>query len=367
MKKIWNVFKKHWITVWLFTALAAFCSLIIVAAYTEVSSVKRVVSTQASPSVMFSSNCMRKVTSMRRLSSNAYTITVCNFDQDKPTIYNPSTINYKLYAEIMVKVNDRYYTMSELQTVNAAAYNEYVGRIEGKYFISKTYDDTAPNTLITDNSYSFGFNAANNFKVLFPSYTLSPHDDSANETLAAQHSSVDRFKVEIDNSTLSSENPDIFVHVWAEATDNSLGTIETMLYGAAETMETATWTGSMLETNCATVDYDFYNYIISGSGSGTVDILWDPNKFEINPFFFNDPENNFANNNNTPAAIAANDTVYGQNAANGDYTGWKKVTISVNSIVKNRYELQLYKTASEATYTGQQNRADNFIKCFFNG
>ena len=76
---------------------------------------------------------------------------------------------------------------------------------------------------------------------------------------------------------------------------------------------------------------------------------------------------NFANNNNTPAAIAANDTVYGQNAANGDYTGWKKVTISVNSIVKNRYELQLYKTASEATYTGQQNRADNFIKCFFNG
>lgn len=352
MKKLLNVAKKHWITVWLCAALLFFGAFVTYAAYTEVSSVKRVVSTQSSPGEMFSSNCLRADISSRRLTSPQYTITVCNYDQDKPTVYNPSTITYTLHAEIQVQINNNYYTMSQLRTAlnDDTEYNTYVSKI-ANYCIYKTYDDLNPSTALTVSKQYF--TSGNNYTVNF-----------STDTLRQTTSSVDRYKVEIEPNSVNDNNTNIFVHVWAEPTDPSnLRTIESRLYGAAASADTSTWTGALHETDCDTVDYDFYNYIITGSGTGTVDILWDPNKFEPNPFFFVDSGNVFANGNSTPTTIAAGDPNY-----DSSYAGWKKVTLVVNSTVKNRYELQLYKTAQSSptgvSYTGA-NSADSFIDCIF--
>lgn len=363
MNKILKTLRKHWTRVWLIAVLLMSGGIYVTyAVYTEVSSVKRVVSTQAAPVEMFSSNCMRPDISSRRLSSAEYSVTVCNFDQDKPTIYNPATISYTLRAELQIKQGDDYTNLATylntLDRSNAeqfAIYNDYITKA-AKYFIYKTEDDATGTVTESENSFA----ADNNFSV-----TLTA------DSLAAQHSSVDKYKVKIDPDSINVTNTDIYVRVWAVPTEPAnLSTIETRLYGAALSESAATWSGSFNEQNCDTVDYDFYNYIITGSGAGTVDILWDPEKFEINQFFFNTSLSgvNFVGSS-SPTTITDSDTKYGNGKDNGKYVGWSKVTIRVDSMSKNRYELQLYKTQSSSlsgvTYTGE-NAATNYIACYFN-
>ncbi len=366
MNKILKTLRKHWTRVWLIAVLLMSGGIYVTyAVYTEVSSVKRVVSTQAAPVEMFSSNCMRPDISSRRLSSAEYSVTVCNFDQDKPTIYNPSTISYTLHAELQVKQGDNYTNMATylntLDQSNAeqlALYKDYITKA-ANYHICKTEDDN-PETTVSESESDFTI--ANGFSV-----TLTA------DSLAAQHSSVDKYKVKIDPDSINVTNTDIYVHVWAFPTEPAnLSTIETRLYGAAISESAATWSGSFNEQNCDTVDYDFYNYIITGSGAGTVDILWDSSKFSINDFFFNTAlSNNTFVGGNTPTVIASSDTQYGSGKYDGKYVGWNKITLSVGSgnNSKSRYELQLYKTASDSltgvSYTGD-NAATNYIACFFN-
>lgn len=391
MNKILKTLRKHWTRAWLIAILLMSGGICVTyAVYTEVSSVKRVVSTQAAPVEMFSSNCMRPDISSRRLSSAEYSVTVCNFDQDKPTMYNPSTISYTLHAELQVKQGDNYTNMatyltalnSEKTTLEAeknaldttasdyadknselqakidainTKYSDYLAKA-ALYSIYKTEDDATGTVTNPENS----FTADNSFSV-----TL------AADSLAAQHSSVDKYKVKIDPDSINATNTDIYVHVWAVPTEPAnLSTIATRLYGTAISESAATWSGSFNEQNCDTVDYDFYNYIITGSGAGTVDILWDPEKFEINQFFFNTSLSgvNFVDGS-SPTTITVSDTKYGNGKDNGKYVGWSKVTIRVDSMTKNRYELQLYKTKSDSlsgvTYTGE-NAATKYIACFFN-
>lgn len=337
----------HWTTVWLFSVLAL-TSIVFVtlAAYTEVSSVKRVVSTTSAPAELFSSNCMRPEISGRRLTSTEYTITVCNFDQERPMSFNPSEIKYIFYAQLQVKQGDDYINLSDLSPDVSKDYADKVA----KYFVSKTEDDKMG---VISSPKKKGFNSEAEYKVTFDEDILEPGK-----------SSIDKYKVEIDEEDLKSSDTEFFVHVWATPTSPStLKTIESRLYATKTVADTASWTGSFLETDCNTVDYDFYNYIISGNGAGTVDILWDPKKFEINNFFFT---TNLSGvkfvGSNIPVEIASGDSKY------GDYAGWNKVTIEVNSLTKNRYELQLYKTPSDSqrgeSYTGE-NVATKYIRCFF--
>ncbi|MCR5458017.1 MAG: hypothetical protein K6F14_08065 [Clostridiales bacterium] len=347
MRKVLEVIKKHWIIIWLSVAIILVGSFATYAAYTEIASIKRVVSTQTTPGEMFSSNCMQTEIFNLRLTTSEYIVTVCNFDQSKPTMYNPLSIAYVLSAEIMVKRGDDYYTMAEFKTEYASEYAAYVAKA-ANYSICKTYDDENPSTLLSNTPIVFS--EENGFTVTFDSDTLAP-----------AKSSVDRYNVAIDSDAISDTDTDIYVHVWAVPSEPaSLRRIDGRLYGATVTIEKASWTGTMMESDCATVDYDFYNYIITGSGSGTIDILWNPDKFEINPFFFVDSNNDFKNDNNTPTTIAAENASYG-----GQYAGWKMVTIEVDSTVKSMYEMQLYKTDNTGTsYTGE-NVASGFIKCVF--
>lgn len=334
----------HWTTVWLFSVLAL-TSIVFVtfAAYTEVSSVKRVVSTTSAPAELFSSNCLRKDISSRRLTTTEYTITVCNFDQEKPTTYNPSQITYTLSAKLQIKVGDDYQDLSTyISGLSAEKQREYIAKA-AKYSIAKTMDD-AGNSFLTETET---FTSENNFTVSF-----------LVDTLEASKSSIDKYKVGIDPADLESMDTEFFVLVWATPTSPSnLKKIESRLYASKTVADTASWTGTFLETDCSTVDYDFYNYIISGSGAGTVDILWDSDKFEINEFFFTSELSGVT-------FVGVLETISEENTIYPSYKGWKKVTIKVDSLTKNRYELQLYKTQAGASYTGD-NAATNYIHCEF--
>jgi hypothetical protein len=266
-------------------------------------------------------------------------------------------ITYDFYAELQVKYGDDYLTMPEylaalqrdMPSAEAATtYQATVNKIGHNYSICKTVDDA--NGTTTGASATEHYFTATDFKVPFE-----------NETLAPNVSSTDKFRVTIAESDLTKTDPDFYVHVWAVPSGNTLHTIESRLYGASGSDNASSWHGTMRETNLDEVDYDFYNYIITGNGAGYVDILWDPAFFDVNEFFFSALSGNtFTSSPVVKETILSSDAAYGT-----DYAGWKKVTLQVNSLTgKSRYELQLYKVKANTPYT-DTHKASKYIACFF--
>ena len=325
MKRFIRQLKKNWIRVWLFTILAVCSIFVVYAAYTEVSSVKRVISTTTSPGEPFSSNCMKKEISSHRLSHSEFYVSVCNYDQNFPDDYSSSEIKYIFEAELKIKTEDGYKTFSEIRNlVTSDIYDGYVSKA-AKYWIYKSEDDSEG--VLTEDRKTF--TSENGYKVTFGTDGQS----STYETLATKRSSSDIYTVRIDPDDLNTDEASFFVFVKAIPKAGALTELSARLYANKSKEDKASWTGNIQESNCATVDYDFYNYVITGNGIGTLDILWNENEVKVNKFFL--LENNV---DESVSTISDSDEKYGE-----DYAGWKKITLSVDSTVKSRYELQLYK------------------------
>lgn len=347
VKQLIDKLKKNWTRVWLIVIALACCSFVGIAAYTEVSSVKRVVSTTSSPGDPFSSNCMKTSIVSRRLTATEFPVSICNFDQNYPKNWSTSEIKYTFEAELKVKVNNQYKTFSELYAmigteegqITQATYDSYVSRA-ANYSIGKTSDDV--NAVATPNYFTL--DSTNGYKYTFPK-----------DLLKENQSSTDQYTVRIPQTDLNSDDALFFVFVTATPDGGVLLPLSARLYGAAsKDDEVASWGGSILESDYATVDYDFYNYVITGSGVGSIDVLWDAEHIKINKYALETM-------NLTVSTVADDNALYGDSGSKGQYTGYSIVTINnVDSRVKPRYEFQLYKTVE-----GAMNNPDDYVVCFF--
>ena len=356
VNRVWKIMKKHWTRVWLITALLIMTGIVATyAAYTEVSVVKRVVSTSDSEGDLFSSNCMKQDISSRMLSGRQYSVTVCNYDQEKPLTFSPSQITYTFYAELQVKYGSDYLSVEDYHTRLLAddptdgetTYQARISKIGHNYSVYKQQDDSG-NAVASADAAEHYFDSSNHYRIEFSEDTLAPND-----------SSTDKYMVTVSAEDLSKTDPYFYVHVWADPT-GSLKTIESRIFGASGSGNASSWQGSLRETNCNEVDYDFYNYVITGNGVGTIDILYDDDYFEINQFFFSSISgNSFVQDPAVPEDVTASDPKY------SEYNGWKKITLNVDSVDdKSRYELQLYKVKKHTSYTGDE-KASKYIACFF--
>ena len=365
MDKVLKYLKKHWTRIWLITVLVLIVGVTATfAAFTSANVLKRVISTKDMEVELFSSNCMRQEITNRMITVGSYTVTVCNYDQDMPLTFNPAQVDYVLHAELQVKKDGEYLTMSQLQSrVLSSEYQEYVNKIGNNYHIAMSEDDSGNPVPAADSAEHY-FTSENNYTV-----------DFINQSLAPNVSSTDRFQVTVASGDLGKTSPDFYVHVWAEPSGTLFHTIHSRIYGGQSTEHAASWHGALKETDCSTIDYDFYNYIITGNGVGTVDILWNDEYFNVNEFFFSSlAGNSFVQEGSpvVPVEILSTDAKYGEDGTIGNYTGWKMVTLNVDSINgKSRYELQLYKTKANTSYTdkssggGANDTASQFIQCFF--
>ena len=332
MEKIWRIIKKNWIRVWLIVITILCCMAVVFAAYTEVSSVKRVVSTTASPGAPFSSNCMHTTISSRRLTATEFPVSVCNFDQDFPKDYCTTEIIYNMTAELKVKIDSDYYTIAELEnlknndTITDETYQAYLKKAV-KYGICKLEDDKDG---IVSEPWQM-FSSDNSYKITYSSDNLRPN-----------RSSTDIFSIKIDEEDLRTDDTLFFVFVEAKPLSGVLSTLSARLYGTLTKEVEASWSGSILEQNCDTIDYDFYNYVITGSGIGKLDIYWDPTKVSVNKYFLEQ--------NNLTAVDA-----------DSNHAGWKKITINVDSTKKNRYEFQLFKAEKDSSFLSPS----AYITCVF--
>lgn len=347
---------------WLIVIAAACCTFVGIAAYTEVSSVKRVVSTQAAPGNPFSSNCMNKDLASYHMTASEFQVSVCNFDQKYPDKYSQLDISYILEAELQIKMgaND-YKPMQEIKAEYDvlsekvdrtdeeqelfALYGGYITKA-ANYFIEKTGNDTSEPDTGNDAGIR-SFTAANGYKVTFGT-------NGAPQKLKKKVSSTDYFKVTIDSADVRTvKEPLFFVQVTAHPISGVNEELKVRLYGSAEKGEAeAKWVGSISDagyTPSNYAQYDFYNYVITGSGKGSVDILWNENELYINKFFLEENGLNIT-------AVGSDNEKYGEN-----FAGWKMVTLeNVDSVQKNRYEMQLFKTESFSRAPSDS------IMCFFN-
>ena len=346
MKDVLKALKRHWITVWLFVVvLMLLGTFVTYSVYTEVSSVKRVVTTKSAPKDLFSSNCMYADLYNRRIPSKEYSIELRNYDASFPDIPNPTEIEYTLTAQLRANYNGSIMTMAELENElgsNSDVYADYVEEAK-EFTICKSQEDDPSGTI--RDPVGLKFSDYTDYTIVFPA-------QAGYETLPGGNVHTDKFKITVSEDDFSREEPKFYIYVKADAVDGSLTDLQTQLYGAKNVVITSSWLGTIAERNTSTLDYDFYNYIITGSGSGKLDIMWDPQWFEVNEFFFTSLSGvTFENDVTTPSTISG-----------GEHDGWNKVTIIVDSSEKSRYELQLYKTNPNTPYTGDNN-AETHIDC----
>jgi len=301
-------------------------------AYNGTADVKRVVSTQASSNTSFSSNYMESgsliVKNLHTTSNGDFicTVTVCNYDQLDPSSSARALITYDFKAELVRydSANNRYEVVSGIQTKDGGA--------EKTFYVKK----------IMDNNESINTDTQHNINTPDFGYTY------VGETLTGGTSNKDSYEICFDSTEVEKETPELFIRVSATPTAESMqqnsGVANLHSYisiSRGRTVETG-WHGSLSESN--TSDYDGYNLIVEGSGSGTIDIRWDNREFTINPAFIT--------NNSGKVTAVTNDSA----------EGWKKVTLTVNSAQENRYVIQFYKKKANTSYTGS-NFPSRYIIC----
>lgn len=275
--------KRSWLAIWIAFAAAALSTIGVLAAYTSVSSVKRVVSTQKGAGMLFSSNYLtidendlpRMITFSSMETSPCVTVNVCNYPQTMIK-HNDKDITYTMTVELVD---------SNGNAVTSADYSvEYGGE-------KKTFES--------------------NSKIEFSPLKLTADDFNKHE-----------FVLTFDKSQLTKS--DIYMKVTATPTDQAelkpLSAKLGVIYINDNT--SATWTGTFIDNATSPKDLDGFNYRLSGSGEGTVTLTWNTNYVDISPWFKNTYDLTISK----------------------DSSGIATATLKVNSAEKNQYDIQFYRT-----------------------
>jgi hypothetical protein len=361
-------FKISWITIWLAAAAVAFSGVVGYAAYTRVTTVKRVVSTRAGAGVLFTSNYMSNSQKSpfsieygeykdyldsdgEPLDTNpTYTMTVCNYSQgDKATWYVANDIKYQIKATLWL--NEKY-TAAEVgeNTELIGTYKEPSSSDLGSLKFGIKYDD--------DDEYSYF--TSSDLTITLP--------DTGNYILNKTAASSDVFSLLFDKSELKSNAPNFLIEVEAIPISISGGEIEA-IHGYVGTCQSAEegakWSGYIEDIDYESTDYDSYNYIITGNGKGTFYFAWDDSKVKPNEFAFLNYTNNIDSTTkpaiNVPSGEWEHYVQYGKTAPS---TGtWKYIKMNVDSDGLARYEFQLYKTSG--TVYQNDNLITKYVDYYF--
>lgn len=345
MKKIFRNLKKHWLTVWLFVAVVAVGAFVAYAAYTGIYSVKRVVSMTEPAGVLFSSNSMqaysgsaipiRHISTSQESGNYTYNLTVCDFAQSDPlTRYvSDSGIPYKLTAQLFVKRGDNYYPLNDTTNVSQAIRDHAASKT---YTIKYASDGGDPVT--SGDAYPL----TSGEEVCFDSQLIKPQG-----TINATANGTNKYAIVFDEYELGDEQTnDYYIKLTAHPTngDSTLQDLACYLYLTKSVIVDSAWSGKLQETG-NTSDYDAYNYIIEGVGTGTVTVRWNSSFIDVSEFF-----------------IAQNGLTVFLEPEDEHGNIWKYFNLPVGeatgSSKADRYEIQLYKN----NLTGDYSNVSTYIR-----
>lgn len=258
-EKLLRWLKRYGVTVWLVTAAIALLASVSYAAYITLDISKHVVSTGSGGNIVrFSSNYLyvtdiggsygtRKVTTMHDNEGNTdnFTVEVCNYIYGNTAAVNSNDINYSLVAELVY-------------TGAAQPEGITIRPVSGK-------------------------------PVRFVNGSLTISD----QRLPAGVATADKFVCSIPGGM----KDQISIKIAAIPDENSLPATKQKKLAAEIVFKNASltnnWGGEFIDskTGLTPMQYDGFNYEISGNGEGTVTIRWDESVLEISPWFTpDDPE-----------------------------------------------------------------------------
>lgn len=253
-EKLLRWLKRYGVTVWLVTAAIALLASVSYAAYITLDISKHVVSTGSGGNIVrFSSNYLyvtdiggsygtRKVTTMHDNVSNTdnFTVEVCNYIYGNTAAVNSNDITYSLVAELVYTGAAR----PEGITIRPVG-GEPVSFVNGSL--------TIPGRMLPA-----GIATADKFVCSIP----GGMKDQISIKIAA---------IPDDEASIS-------------ATKQKKLAAEIVFKNASLTNN---WDGEFIDskTGLTPMQYDGFNYEISGNGEGTVTITWNENILEISPWF----------------------------------------------------------------------------------
>ena len=271
------------------------------AAYTNSRHAQRTIATYDSMENRFSSNdlgegdakdSVKTVYTSDDEHSPSTVVTVCNYARGKQTRPSDTDITYSLSLRLV-----KYDPLSEARYV----------AVDASY--------------ISDNSlggYTLTVRKGVN-SVTLGGATLS--SDTMGGTLSGGESHADAYTVTFDVD-FAIDRPNLYLEMTATPDSEQLPTL-TGIFKAEKRLKGATnaWTGEFADdTGSTPAEYDGFNYIITGVGSGTCTLSWDNTKVSISYV-----------------------SLIELTSIDGALQTANSITFPVNSDVKARYDLQFYK------------------------
>lgn len=309
-----NMTKKQWIILAACVIGLTISGIVVYAAYTRVNVVKRVVSTGEGVGNLFASDHMSATVSMLTKktftdSSQApvVTVDVFNYPYPKKSAYRSDATAYTLTATL--KKTDgagNYYDLSSEEIAGLSALDYYV-----------TYKST-----------TFHFGTGGSVTKVFNNCSVPGGDFN-----------MDSFTVQFDRGELTDSAPKMYcVELTARPEDSDLPTLTGYVMVKYIRSASGGWNGK-LERLDSNKEYDAYNYVLEGSGSGKITFSWNSNYVTINRSFLQNKNYTFYINGSpvtgssslTEASIAT------------DGNGMKSLTLVVDSTERGRYEVQFFK------------------------
>lgn len=201
----------------------------------------------------------------------SFQLNVANVAKESPLIPNEKDINYELSITATAKIGESY---------------------EGEFEVEDTTYTASAN--LTDKVLTGGIVDRDNYKISMK------YADVAKVKMLIMATPAEESKGAVDNKILARK-------------------LTFFTYTASEG-ESSGWTGEIIEGNQST-ESSALNYEVTGYGKGTITITWNAEKFEIDPYFLEDMQDE----------ILTND---GKNT---------KVTFSVDSGTIDYYLIQFYR------------------------
>lgn len=328
MKTIIKFLKKNWIKLWIIIVALALSGVATYAVFTRVNIVKRVISTDEGVGDRFSSDYMQSsgVYKMRETKNSQeeipqVSVHVFNYPYPKSAFYRNSKTTYEMTARLG--------TMS--------------GDVFSPLDISNMSEDDL--TLLNAGGYKISYG---NDERVFSSTNLTIEFNPCEIAAGGAHSN--EFVLSFDISEVTSETPnEYYMELVANPEDLDLPTLKGYISVRYSQTATSGWSGK-LETLNPQGEYDAFNYILTGTGTGEISFKWKSNYVLINKQFLENKNYKFKINGVQYTGGTSVTTAVNNLAADGD--GFKTITLIVDSTKINRYDVQFFKTgASGADYT----------------
>ncbi len=326
-KHIVQFIKNQWLFLWILLISFGMVALVVSAEYPGKNNfMKRVVMSDESSDMMFSSNLLTLVENdrisyrpyfVRQLENSSETynvdVFVWNYDIDGTGDFYSKQINY----DLEIKVVDEYgNTLSNL----------------GNDKSIQVFKNGSITPLVT-------------FSDLEAVYT---YNSSEQETLASGGRTQNTYSVRFSGNwdLRNDTGKRVMIKATPAAAFTDLKTLAAAIGLKEERASASTgWkyyiNEQRLDNSATPVDCDAYNLVLTGTGSQTITIEWNPAVAALNQYFYESGGSAFP--------FVSGEVVY---TAGGGTNGWNKLVINADSYsaaknYRNRYDIQIYKVNGE--------------------